>query len=117
MLINKITTFCLRTAGLLIVVCFTASLFFCGDADCLNGKSDEDCASLLCSLLNKHDAPSHDASGGNDKDCSCVCHLPVVMTPAFSFDYHPITRDNTLVATLFVTSAPNRLVYHPPAAA
>jgi hypothetical protein len=30
--------------------------------------------------------------------------------------YHPITCDNTLVANLFFTPAPNRLVYHPPAA-
>jgi hypothetical protein len=114
---NKIPTFYLRTTGLLIVVCFTVSLFFCGDADCLNGNSDEDCASLLCSLLNKHHVPSQGASGGNAKDCSCVCHLPIVLSPAFSLDYHPITCDNTLVVNLPFSSAPNRLVYHPPAAA
>jgi hypothetical protein len=117
MLTNKITAFSLRLAGLLIVVCFTASLFFCGDADCLNGNSDENCASLLCSLLNKHGAPSQEASSGDAKDCSCVCHLPIVISPAFSLGYHPITSDNTLVANLPVPSAPNRIVYHPPAAA
>ncbi|MDZ7290317.1 MAG: hypothetical protein ONB44_08560 [candidate division KSB1 bacterium] len=115
---NKSSTSSDRIASLLLVICFTVSLLFCGDADCLNGNSNEDCASLLCSLLNKHDASSsHDSFRGAGKDCSCVCHLPAVIPPVFGFDYHPLSLDNSLTAVTFVPAAPVRLVYHPPATA
>lgn len=106
-----------KFAYLLLTICFAFSLFMCGDADCLTGKSNEECVSLLCSLLNKHDLPSHGPFDVNAKDCSCVCHMPIVIASAFELNYPPISQDNSSKAILPVTSAPNRLVYHPPAAA
>ncbi len=116
-MITRLFQLCLFALGLLVVFSFAVSQFYCGDAGCLNGNSDENCASLLCSLLNKHEAASQHAASGANKDCSCVCHWPAVMTPVFIFAYHPTIHNHIFASSLFVHSIPNRLVYHPPAAA
>lgn len=116
-MINKQLAISLRCAGCLLALGFAASMFMCGDADCLTGAGDENCASLLCSLLSKHDAASQNAASGADKDCACVCHVPTVAGHIFNFSYHPVTQYNTAFATLQISSIPPRLVYHPPAAA
>jgi len=116
MMIDKFLISCFHSAGWLLVVGFSVSMFMCGDADCLTGNGDENCASLLCSLLNKHDAPSQDAAS-SAKDCSCVCHAPTITTSTFSFAYHPSSYENAFTLIVSVPSAPNRLVYHPPALA
>jgi hypothetical protein len=87
-------------------------LFFCGDADCLQEAANEECAALLCSLLNQHSAASQGPAGGADKDCSC--HMPTISGAIFSFNYHPITQFNNTAVTLQFFSAHNSLVYHPP---
>ena len=113
---NKLLTMARRGAGWLLAFCFAASLFMCGDADCLTGTDDENCASLWCSLLSKHDAPTPNAASSADKYCSCVCHVPTVVGPIFNFNYHPATQYNTTAGLLQISSAHPRLVYHPPAA-
>jgi hypothetical protein len=114
---RKLSTSIFRTFGAFFVVCFTVSMFICGDAGCLSGKSNENCASFLCSLLNKHNTSSQDTSGGNTKDCSCVCHVLTITTPTFSLDYHPIAQNSSFVVISIVSSAHLRLVYRPPATA
>jgi hypothetical protein len=49
-------------------------LIFCGDAECLQGGSDESCTTLLCGLLAKHSsaAPTTD---DDSNTCQCLCHL------------------------------------------
>jgi hypothetical protein len=115
-MLGKLSTTCWRAAGLLLVMCFTTCMFMCGDADCLTGNGDENCASLLCSLLNRHDAASQNPASGADKDCSCVCHAPTITSSTFNFDYHPILHKNAFTVTGSIPSAPNRLIYHPPLA-
>jgi hypothetical protein len=114
-MLNKLMTISLRCAGWLLAFCFALSLFMCGDADCLTGNGDENCASLLCSLLSKHDAASQNAASGASKDCSCVCHVPTAIVPIFSFCHYPASQYNRAVVSLQISSAPHRLVYHPPA--
>jgi hypothetical protein len=116
-MIEKLLTRCRQVAGLILAVCFTVSMFMCGDANCLAGDSNEDCASLLCSLLSKHNNASQNPSGDAAKECSCVCHLPTILTPALGFDFHPISHSHNLITSLRLPAAPNRLVYHPPATA
>ncbi len=116
-MIDKLSTSSLRLAGWLLAFCFTASMFMCGDAECLTGNGDENCASLLCSLLNKHETTSQQAASGADEDCSCVCHVPTIIGPIFNFSYHPIAQYNTAAVELQIFSAYYPLVYHPPATA
>ncbi len=114
-MLNKPSTSGSRALGLLLAVCFTASLFICGDADCSGSNNDKDCTCLLCAVLHNHGASSPDSFSGTNKDCSCVCHVPTIVASTFSFDYHPISRDNIFIVIASVPLAPNRIVYHPPA--
>ncbi len=116
-MMNKLSTILLRLAGWLLVMCVTASMFMCGDAECLTGDGDENCASLLCALLSKHGAASQNATNGADQDCSCVCHVPTVVGAIFNFAYHPIAQYNVAAVVLQIFSTPPPLVYHPPATA
>jgi hypothetical protein len=113
---NMLSKISRHLTGWLLAVCFTASMFMCSDADCLTGNGDEDCASLLCSLLSKHETAPQNAASGMNKDCSCVCHVPTVIGPVFNFNYHPASQYNTVIGILQILPAYNRLVYHPPAA-
>lgn len=66
------------TVVLILLLCQGAGQVFCGDRDCLNGNSAENCATLLCSLLGSHtEAPYQPVDPAQDqgKDCHCVCHV------------------------------------------
>jgi hypothetical protein len=107
----------IRSASILLLFCFTASLLWCGDADCLTGMSNEDCASLICSLLNNHDSSRDNSLGTNAVDCSCICHLPALSTPVFDFSLSTNVLTSSFYSTFVVPSAPARLIYRPPIAA
>lgn len=113
-MINALTKTFLCPLGGLLAFSFIATMFVCGDIDCLAGEGDGDCASLFCSLLNKHDEASQSAARAADQDCSCVCHVPTVIGPVFDFSYSPIVQYNTAAIVLQIPSAPRRPVYHPP---
>ena len=102
-----------RFVGFLLVLTFTLSLFWCGDPDCLAGKSNEDCASLVCSFLDKHDTSSSDASGPT-KDCSCVCHIPSLSSNAPTLSYHPVLQKVVFELTLTEISSPSHSLFRPP---
>jgi hypothetical protein len=114
---GKISTFRLRSVGSLLVICFAASLLFCGDADCSGSDNEKECTCLLCVLLHHHGASSPGSSSSNNADCSCVCHVPTIIGSIFSFAYYPIAHDNTFAVISSVPLAPNRIVYRPPATA
>jgi len=89
---------------------------FCGDANCLQGKSDENYATLLCAILAKHAVPASESDDSSDYSCDCYCHLlldlpkidlyatPLNVTPLYTTD----------VLHFFVT--PVYDIYHPPLA-
>jgi len=91
-------------------------LFFCGDADCLQGSSGENCVTLVCSLLSKHTTPISPSDDENSNSCQCFCHLLI--------DSPKITIGATLlVATPLHASEelhfflePSRNIDHPPLA-
>ncbi|MCK6620830.1 MAG: hypothetical protein HUU32_10590 [Calditrichaceae bacterium] len=71
-------------------------LVFCGDADCLQGGPDNDCATLVCSLLGKHTTPAPASDGGSNDNCQCFCHqlihlpnLTPYVVPCYSAAYYP----------------------------
>jgi|GEM_PF-3297781 len=62
----------LAKAALLVQI---IGFFFCGDADCLQGSSDENCVTLVCSLLSKHTTPISPSDDEDSTSCQCFCHL------------------------------------------
>lgn len=114
-MINALTKAILCPLGGLLAFSFIATMFVCGDIDCLTGEGDGGCASLFCSLMNKHDEASQSAARAADRDCSCVCHVPTVIGPVFDFSFFPNAQYNTADIVLQIPSAPSRLVDHPPA--
>jgi hypothetical protein len=88
-------------------------LIFCGDADCLKGGSDENCATLYCSVFAKHAAASNTDSGQNDS-CQCYCHALINLPKiAFTAVPLPVTSFNPSEG-LCLVSAPVRNIDHPP---
>jgi len=113
-MINTLTKTFLCPRGGLLAFSFIATMFVCGDFDCLIGEGDGDCASLFCSLLNRHDEASPTADCAVDRDCSCICHVRAVIGPVFEFSNSPIAQYNMTAIVLQIPSAPRRRVYHPP---
>lgn len=100
-------------SGLFIAAVFTLSLFWCGDPDCLTGKSNEDCGSLICSLLDKHDASSS-TSGAGSNDCACVCHVPTIAVGHFNVVSYSSQQYLFQPLTIALHIGFDHLVYRPP---
>jgi len=105
-----------RYAQILIVICFTASLFWCGDLDCATGGNTDQCASLFCGIFGRHSDTKENTGLLGAKDCSCVCHVPAV--PVTSSMGEDILTPQQTISTLTFASvvSPLRLIYHPPKA-
>lgn len=114
-MISFLSRYLFRFVGFLLVLTFTLSLFWCGDPDCLAGKSNEDCPSLVCSFLDKHDTSSSDASSPT-KDCSCVCHIPSLSVNATTLSYYPALQQGVFELTLAEISSPSHSLFRPPIA-
>src|SRR3970040_285930 len=111
------TKYFAQSVVVLITICFTISLVWCGDADCITGTSDDNCASLVCSLLGKHKTPSDGSSTKNVAQCTCLCHVPMIehMTAIFR---HAQSVELAFLPYLFaIPSPPSKVVYRPPIAA
>ena len=104
------------SANLLLVVVFTVSLFWCGDAECLAGSSHDNCASLICSLLNNHDTSTQDTSNSSTKNCSCVCHTLTVTGKITTFSYYPPVHQTHIESFHYTPSSPPHIIDHPPLA-
>lgn len=102
-------------AALLLAVQLVG-VVFCGDTDCLQGGTDENCDALICGLLGKHGAANPAANDGLDNSCQCVCHLlidvPQITLNAVLLAATPFHVD----ATLRLISSSVRSIYHPPLA-
>ncbi|MDL1878489.1 hypothetical protein FBQ85_25510 [Cytophagia bacterium CHB2] len=89
-------------------------LVFCGDVDCLQGGSDENCATLLCGLLAAHSSPPAAASSGANDSCQCFCHLLI------NFSQINLQAAVLNIAQLHMFeeshffAAPSREIDHPP---
>ncbi|MDZ7344932.1 MAG: hypothetical protein ONA90_10520, partial [candidate division KSB1 bacterium] len=102
--------------GLVLLAGQGLGLIFCGDIACLQGSSDENCATLVCSLLSKHSAPISPSDSSQNNFCQCFCHtlidLPTTILRAASRAAAPLSAS---VAQHFF-SEPIRDIDHPPVA-
>lgn len=114
MLMNRIYEQVAFSIGVLLLILFIASLAWCGDADCPRGKSNDRCASLVCSLLNEHANRSENSKEGNAKACSCVCHSPTLSTQPLIFGYSPKGQPSSLFQSFDPPTTPTQRIYHPP---
>jgi hypothetical protein len=91
-------------------------LIFCGDAACLQGRSDEDCVTLLCSLLAEHAKSTPTPDDDPNNSCQCFCHL-LIDLPRTTLCPAPlgVTPFHTS-EKLQLVSTPIRDIDHPPSA-
>ena len=115
-MMKYIATYAIQPVGSILAILFTVSLLWCGDADCWSGASDDQCASLICSLFANH-AGSTQEEHGDATECSCVCHTPTIPVLAFGVEYNPPVFNGTTDIVASVPLSPTRTIYHPPLAA
>ena len=113
-MIANMRKYFIKPVGLFLLVFFPALLLWCGDPDCLAGKADDTCASLVCSALGTHEGSSQNSTGMDSSACSCVCHIPVISSPSALTLFSSQSEDNLLRSTFFIPFAPTRTIYHPP---
>ncbi len=113
-MIKYIATYAIHPTGSLLAILFTVSLLWCGDADCWSGASDDQCASLICSLFANHQGSSQEEHGDCAAECSCICHMPTLPVLAFGVEYHPPMFNRTTDIVTSVPLSPTRTIYHPP---
>jgi len=91
-------------------------IVICGDTDCLQGDSDENCVTLLCNLLGKHSDPRPISNDNQNSSCRCFCHvlidLPRITLHAAPFAVTPHYANEVL----HLFSEPIRNIDHPPLA-
>jgi hypothetical protein len=97
------------------VLLLTLALFWCGDANCWSGASDDQCSSLICSIFANHNGSSKGESSTHS-DCSCVCHIPTLMHHTTDIGYYPPVLTAGTNVSVSSLSAPPRPIYHPPLA-
>jgi len=111
----------IRCASILLLFCFTASLLWCGDAECISGSGTQDCNSLLCNLLQHPSVPMGNTSNGHsfravDRDGSCICHLPLLPVNPIIHTYEFLSTPAYSNTDLFSPSPELKHVFHPPVA-
>jgi hypothetical protein len=113
-MIHFFSTYAIRPAGLLLVSVFAASLFWCGDAACWSGASDGQCASLICSLLTRHNTSNETHNGDCSAACMCVCHTPTILEIDFDIEHHLPAHNTAFEFTASTPYSPARSIYRPP---
>ncbi len=107
----------IRRIGFVLLLCFTASLLWCGDTNCIAETSHDDCPSLICSLNSNGTHSSQNHPSGNTKECSCVCHVPSIVSSSINVLRFLTTQRNQADIVLHIPSPFGRPVYRPPIAA
>jgi len=113
-MIRTFSTYTIRPAGLLLAIVFATSLVWCGEAACRSGTSDDQCTSLICSLLDNHGTPDHGQKGNCSAECMCLCHMPTITGPAFDTEHDLTAQQTTFTFTASTPPSPDRSIYHPP---
>ena len=80
------------------------SLVWCGDTICITGTSHDDCTSLICSVNSNGTHSSQNHPGGNTKDCSCVCHVPSIVSSSINVLRFLTTQRNQADIVLHIPS-------------
>lgn len=92
-----------------------ANQIFCGDIDCLEGGSMENCTTLLCSILGSHTkSPFQQSEENHDQECKCVCHLQFNQTDGEQLCYElPLIGQVAIESTSFAGFL-SHPIYRPP---
>lgn len=102
--------------GSLLLLSQFSGVIFCGDAKCLQGGSDENCATLLCGVLAKHPSPAPSSENASNSSCHCLCHL-LIDIPKATLQTEHLSATNLFAAEAqYLLSTPSRDIDHPPAA-
>ena len=99
-----------------VLFCFTISLIWCGDADCLSGSGEDNCASIVCSLLVKHDDVSAKDVQQDAPNCTCVCHLPSIPLASEAFAITLTGERTSDQIRQFTLETPSATPFRPPLA-
>lgn len=104
-------------SGRLLLALVVASLFWCGDIDCFDEEAGESCGSLVCALM-KSGAPagSQDTDASGSTSCSCVCHVPTVISQTAGTTTNLLSQAWAVPANLLPPALPSSLVFRPPIA-
>jgi hypothetical protein len=92
-------------------------LVFCGDVvDCLQGGSDENCATLICGLLAKHAAtePKPTSDNGLDNSCQRFCHVLIDIPETTLYLAPLVAMPHNTSKVLHFFPEPIRNIDHPP---
>ena len=115
MMVANSPKYFIRVTGILLLILVSASLFWCGDVDCVTPGSDESCGSLACALLKPNTpAGEHQSDTFGGSECACVCHVPTVVTHTADALVPFIPGAVPPVVHLAPPSTPNTLVFRPP---
>jgi hypothetical protein len=101
----------------LLLFCFIISLVWCGDADCLSGEGNNNCASIVCSLMGKHDDQGTSTEQEDAPDCTCVCHLPSIPSNPLDFTIELTAERSSIHLLPFALETPAATPFRPPIAA
>ena len=104
--------------GILLLILVSASLFWCGDTDCITPGSDESCGSLICAMLqSQNPSGAQQSSGFSRNDCSCVCHVPTMISHVSDGAVRLYAQGIPASSNIVPVSIPNNLLFRPPIAA
>ena len=92
-MIRRTFTYAAIPVGWILASIFMVSLMWCGDVDCLTESAEDECTSLICSLVASNHGPSRDEGGDDSSDCTCVCHMLLIHVTASELDYCPPATD------------------------
>ena len=106
-----------RIIGLLLLLCFASTLFWCGDNDCLKGINEEQCISLFCAIVDTHSHPEQNKTADDSRICACICHLPAIVENIAEDSYLHSHQQHADILLLYFPVPPDRPIYHPPLAA
>jgi hypothetical protein len=115
-MIRYTSTYFVPVVRVFLLAMFMLSLIWCGDAECLTGESHDNCASLVCSLLNNRGSSDEDMSPSSSKDCCCVCSTLTATTTTAVFSYYPPVAQSHFEPVVSMPLFPARIIDHPPLA-
>jgi hypothetical protein len=115
-MIFNFVKYLVRKVAVLMALIIVTSLFWCGDDDCSFVATNDQCATVLCSVPAGQDAPSRQHSDDAHQECTCICHVPttVVISSVFASQLIPQVVSFEFPEPSLLSST--RSIYHPPKA-
>ena len=107
----------LKSISVFVAFCFSISIFWCIDFDCVNATAADQCVASLNGSLGNHENSSTNSNDNHSNNCSCICHAPSIEYKMAMLSYSPSMEIVVVWFSTNVTSAPSRTLFRPPIAA